>query len=208
MCEQRLCGPYSQCRIKEGKAVCSCLPGYEGEPPTCHPECISNSRCPSDKACINQKCVNPCTELCGRNSQCKVVRHAPICSCAEGFTGDPFYNCYLKSIEQDIETETADPCSPSPCGVHAECQNRHGLASCSCLPNYLGSPPNCHPECVTDQECLSSKVCFKEKCVDPCPGLCGRNAQCLVVDHVSICSCLEGYNGDPFAQCALQPLQG
>ena len=36
--------------------------------------CRSDSECPSQTACINQQCVNPCTvaDPCGTNAQCQV----------------------------------------------------------------------------------------------------------------------------------------
>lgn len=63
-------------------------------PPNCRPECVVSSECPQNKACLNQKCVNPCTsDACAKNAICKVVNHNPICSCSHGFTGDPFTRC-------------------------------------------------------------------------------------------------------------------
>ena len=46
--------------------------------------------------------------------------------------------------------------------------------------------------------------CFRNKCVDPCPGVCGYNANCRVVNHSPVCSCLPNYVGDPFVGCSLQ----
>lgn len=89
------CGPYSQCREVHGQAVCSCLQAYIGSPPSCRPECMISSECPFDKACVNQKCVNPCLNICGPYTVCRVVRHSPICSCQPGYTGDAFSQCYL-----------------------------------------------------------------------------------------------------------------
>lgn len=63
-------------------------------PPNCRAECVVSSDCSQDKACINQKCTNPCTPgTCAQNAICKVVNHNPICSCSTGFTGDPFIRC-------------------------------------------------------------------------------------------------------------------
>ena len=93
-CEPSPCGPNSQCREVNGQAVCSCLPTYIGSPPACRPECVVSSECPHDKACFNQKCVNPCPGPCGTNARCNVNNHSPICSCNSGYTGDPFSRCY------------------------------------------------------------------------------------------------------------------
>lgn len=238
MCYPSPCGPNSQCRTVNDQAVCSCLPNYYGNPPSCKPECSTNSDCASDKACRNQKCVKPCPGPCGQSAECRVINHNPICSCRSGFIGDPFTRCYPKPGNEVIQIpstfkknkkiykylskldetfisaiqpqldETRDPCVPSPCGANAECRAIGGQASCSCRTGYIGSPPNCRPECVTNQDCISSLACINEKCVDPCPGSCGRNAQCTVLKHISICTCFEGYKGDPFTGCELAPIQG
>ena len=95
------CGPNSQCREINNHAVCSCTLGYVGVPPMCRPECVVSSECSLDKACINQKCVDPCPGTCGENARCKVVNHNPICTCSSGFTGDPFIRC-IKIERKDI----------------------------------------------------------------------------------------------------------
>lgn len=96
-----------------------------------------------------------------------------------------------------------DPCVPSPCGVYAECRNIGDAPSCACKSGYVGSPPNCRPECTLNSECPSNQACINEKCRDPCPGACGLNAQCSVFNHIAQCSCLEHYTGDPFMNCNL-----
>lgn len=96
-CQPTPCGPYSQCRVVNGHAVCSCQTNYVGTPPSCRPECIVSADCPQDKACINQKCADPCPGTCGLNARCQVVNHNPICSCSPGFTGDPFVQCLKES---------------------------------------------------------------------------------------------------------------
>lgn len=93
-CEPSPCGPNSQCREVNGQAVCSCLPNFIGSPPGCRPECVVSSECPTDKACINQKCADPCPGTCGLNANCQVINHSPICSCSARFTGNPFTRCY------------------------------------------------------------------------------------------------------------------
>lgn len=82
------------------------------------------------------------------------------------------------------------------------CREVNGHAVCSCNVGYIGAPPMCRPECVVSSECSQDKSCVSQKCVDPCPGTCGVNAQCRVVNHNPICSCLTGYTGDPFIRCA------
>lgn len=90
---------------------------------------------------------------------------------------------------------------PSPCGPNSQCKEISGQAVCSCLPEYMGSPPGCRPECVVSAECATNKACHNRKCVDPCPETCGTNAECRVYNHNPICSCRNGYTGNPFTRC-------
>lgn len=87
------CGPNSQCTSSGRAPACSCLPGYVGAPPSCRPECVINAECPSQEACINQKCLDPCPGSCAPNAKCTVVRHIPNCVCPPDYVGDPFRYC-------------------------------------------------------------------------------------------------------------------
>lgn len=95
-CNPSPCGPNSQCKAINNVAVCSCIPGYLGNPPTCRPECTTSAECELKKACNNYKCINPCIGACGVGALCEVVNHNPICSCPKDFTGDPFTRCTPK----------------------------------------------------------------------------------------------------------------
>lgn len=204
VCDQSTCGPNSICRIQNGVAVCKCQPEMTGTPPNCRPECVQSGDCESQRACVNYKCIDPCPGSCGQNAKCQVINHNPICSCSPDFTGDPFSRCY-----KEVRTTTPappTPCVPSPCGPNAECKVVGSKEACSCLPDYTGSPPNCRPECVLSTECAQNQACIRQKCTDPCPGSCGLNAKCTVVNHTPSCSCEEGYTGDPFTGC--QFIQG
>lgn len=97
-----------------------------------------------------------------------------------------------------------NPCQPSPCGPNSQCREINGHAVCSCLTGFVGSPPTCRPECMVSSDCAQDRACVKQKCIDPCPGTCGVNARCQVVNHNPICSCPPGFTGDPFARCIQQ----
>lgn len=94
-----------------------------------------------------------------------------------------------------------NPCNPSPCGPNSQCRVINQQPVCSCLPEYIGSPPGCRPECTVSVECPLDKACINQKCSDPCPGSCGINANCAVVNHSPICSCEKENTGDPFTRC-------
>ena len=116
-----------------------------------------------------------------------------------------FTDLYFVSVPPRVEI--VDPCNPSPCGSNAVCNNRQRAAACQCIPEYFGDPyVACRPECVVNSDCPSNKACQRNKCIDPCPGTCGINAQCQVRSHIPTCTCIEGYIGDPFTECRLKPL--
>lgn len=108
-------------------------------------------------------------------------------------------------MEKPIEPVIVDPCTPYVCGPNAECRDIGGQPSCSCLQGFMGIPPNCRHECTINPECASNLACIKYKCQDPCPGSCGVNAQCKVINHTPVCTCAEGYTGDPFSNCYFKP---
>lgn len=116
-------------------------------------------------------------------------------------------NYSFTEIEKDTPQIPENPCVPSPCGPFATCRDSGyaGVPTCTCLENYIGSPPNCRPECTVDSECSSNQACLRQKCRDPCPGSCGIGAQCLVVNHMAVCLCPKGYTGDAFANCFPEP---
>ncbi|EZA46539.1 hypothetical protein X777_00055, partial [Ooceraea biroi] len=172
---------------------------------SCRPECVVNAECPPHLACVNKKCADPCPNTCGLRAQCITKNHNPICTCPAGFTGDPFTLC-SPHVPSDIPTTERPPsCTPSPCGPNSLCQIISGNPACSCLPNYIGVPPQCRPECILSSECKSLLACVNQRCTDPCPGSCGVNAQCHVLNHLPVCTCMEGFTGDPFTQCSIIP---
>ncbi|CAB4059875.1 unnamed protein product [Lepeophtheirus salmonis] len=286
-CALSPCGPYSVCKSIKTVAACSCEKGYIGSPPSCRPECIINSDCPTDKTCIQRKCQDPCPGSCGRNAICYVISHRPTCTCDSNYSGDPYVflvhmlnqNLYQNSIHATqalvvliqsalkgivraicqcitgflacvnnkcidpcpgtcginavcnvqnhdptctclqgyigdatyechvppsgtIVTEKIDPCDPDPCGPYSDHRVIGDRCDCSCLPDHIGSPPNCRPECLVSSECSLSLACINKKCVDPCPGICGTNAVCRVTNHNPICSCKPGYTGDAARSCS------
>jgi len=94
-CTPTPCGPNSLCREVGNFPVCSCMPGFQGVPPECRPECVSNSECPPTQACTNNKCRDPCPGTCGFNAQCRVINHNPMCVCPSGYTGDALTHCQI-----------------------------------------------------------------------------------------------------------------
>lgn len=222
-CQPSPCGANAECRERQGQAICSCLTNYYGVPPACRPECTTNYDCAPDRACQNQRCVDPCPGACGGFAECRAISHSAHCSCRSGYTGNPFLQCHiiskswpnlklnhgtdspLSSVEPQRDIVPRDPCQPSPCGPNSQCRSLGDTPSCSCLENFFGTPPNCRPECLSNSDCALSLICLNNRCKDPCPGLCGSNAECRVLSHSAMCYCQSGYSGDPFVLCS--PIQ-
>lgn len=100
--------------------------------------------------------------------------------------------------------QIVSPCTPSPCGANAICKEQSGVGSCICLSDYIGNPyEGCRPECVMNSDCPANRACIRSKCQDPCPGACGQNSLCQVINHAPTCICIQGYTGDPFRFCSL-----
>ena len=108
-CEKRPCGQNAICKERNNAASCTCIPDYFGDPyVSCQPECLTNSECSLNTACINNKCKNPCIGACSPiNAECYVASHKASCNCKHGFTGDPFNRCTpLPSKNQFLLTLT------------------------------------------------------------------------------------------------------
>lgn len=220
-CNPSPCGANAVCKERNGAGACTCLPEYFGDPYTgCRPECVTNSDCPKERACVNNKCKDPCPGVCGLNAECNVVNHSPSCWCLPGYTGNALVSCRLPPpppskikykclflLSNFLFTsvpEKVNPCVPSPCGPYSNCRVVNDHAVCSCDVNYIGTPPACKPECIVSAECAQNKACINNKCRDPCPGTCGINAKCQIINHNPICSCPPNYVGDPFVRCILE----
>lgn len=220
MCNPSPCGPNTQC----DNGICSCLADYYGDSNVgCRPECVLNSDCPRDRACVRNKCEDPCLGTCASDAICNVVNHVPMCSCPPGYEGNAFAFCrpaigiiiffhrfclicllarvFLISNDASTAELPSNPCSPSPCGPNSQCRSNNGQAICSCVPGYLGNPPNCRPECIVSPECSPNEICTNQRCRNPCIGTCGLGARCTVANRNPICHCSEGFTGDPFVRC-------
>ncbi|ROT61485.1 hypothetical protein C7M84_020737 [Penaeus vannamei] len=202
-CQQTTCGTLAECHEEDGRPVCHCIEGFVGDPyVACRPHCSADSHCASGLACVNDKCIDPCPGTCGINAECRVPNHVPICTCPPGYTGSAYQRCFPKP---DTSSESGeDLCEV--CGSNAECRIVDGRPVCTCLPGFLGAPPNCHPECIVNRDCSTTEACNKQKCVDPCIGACGTNADCRVINHSPVCTCLPGYTGEPFVRCNRIPV--
>ena len=56
-----------------------------------------------------------------------------------------------------------------------------------------------------NEDCIGSRVCSGNKCVDPCAYACGVGALCHTKNHVPVCSCPLGHTGNPSLKCIYDP---
>ncbi|CAG0879117.1 unnamed protein product [Darwinula stevensoni] len=116
-------------------------------------ECETDSACAQTQECRQYKCMNPCTDACGENAECRVEHHRAICSCPKDFLGDPRTHCYAEcTVHEDCAYHKAcvhfrckDPCVGA-CGMNAECRVENHKAICSCPEGSTGHPSHhCKP---------------------------------------------------------------
>merc|ERR1719341_3125779 len=209
-CQPSPCGPNTECmENRQGNPVCRCLLGFIPMPDTisgCKRECEVDRDCGAGNICDNYRCApkpDPCDPSpCGPNTECSVNRLGnPVCQCISGYKPAP---------DTITGCERNDPCDPNPCGPGAECVPAGERATCKCPAGYKGDPfVSCRKgDCEYDSECPASLACFNYNCKDPCVGTCGQNTNCEVRSHRPICSCVEGFRGDPLVACDRQVVIG
>lgn len=76
-------------------------------PPDITVGCRTDRDCPDYTACENTKCINPCAvrDPCARNAYCKVINHQPVCTCPDGYIGDPTTSCELRKYKRHLPSE-------------------------------------------------------------------------------------------------------
>ncbi|XP_019877759.1 slit homolog 1 protein isoform X2 [Aethina tumida] len=192
-----VCGDNANCDSRNHVPVCSCPPGFTGDP---------FSRC---RRFDPAELCHP--SPCGPNTNCEVVNGVPTCRCLPGYHGSPIAGC-RHECESDsecgptsacIEFKCQNPCT-SQCGTNAECETISGhRAVCKCPKNYFGNPySSCQPECYGDVDCPRNKpACFYGICKSPCDGACGVGANCELRGLTPVCSCPRDMTGNPFVSC-------
>ena len=196
-CRDQPCGPNANCRVVGGRHQCSCISEFLGSPPFCRPPCVRPEDCPASKACIKNRCTDPCPGVCGINAECTVVSHNPICSCISGYTGDPFIRCTVIPIAITPPPTTPRPpiAVTSPYTTQPPISEVKDISEETIIPGILTTTP-ASPIGITVEKPQVQEY-------DPCdPSPCGANAICSVDDYDRVtCDCVDGYFGNAWSLC-------
>lgn len=208
VCDEDTCADSAICKGQQHQPKCYCPQGTTGNPfirctlllspPDGQPECRSDSECPTQMACINQKCVNPCAneQVCKPDQECRVLDTSPLrtvmCQCPPDMVVDSSGRCISVRHEQChtdndcsdrekcIRGTCIEACKIDRCGVNALCNSFSHQAVCTCAPGYTGNahvecttihitpPVILPPECYIDSDCTYDKTCRGGYCVNPC----------------------------------------
>lgn len=173
VCQEDTCAETAICEAQAHQPICRCPPGSEGNPyqecvsgktPLPRPECKMDIDCPSQYACIEQRCLNPCLEnnVCTADQECRVLDTLPLrtimCQCPPDTIADLSGRCKAIVVvepqcrvdsdctdrEKCISGNCVEACRIDMCGINALCNSQHHQAICSCSPGYTGNP---HIEC-------------------------------------------------------------
>ncbi|XP_036344722.1 fibrillin-3-like, partial [Rhagoletis pomonella] len=229
-CErENACGRNATCSAQSHNAICTCPSNARGDPSIecVYIECSDNEDCANEKACLESKCVDPCTlpNVCGANARCTAQNHIGVCTCETGTTGDAQLGCVaLQYCNTDSQCASGTICTNGICATLCSSVR-------DCISDQLCIQGVCQPTCRTNSSCPEfqyclNNICTKEvlcgndddcdvnenciqdnygraSCENVCLGraICGRNAECIARSHAPDCECKEGFFGDPKSGC-------
>lgn len=140
------CSRSAECYGTNHRSQCRCPPGYAGDPfDRCERiECRSDSDCPNNRACLQQRCIDPCSSLadppCAQNAICYAQNHAAGCQCPPHLPqGNPMSYCQPPVIiegrpecELDVDCPSKLACIKNRClNPCVELSACHSSAHCS-----------------------------------------------------------------------------
>lgn len=161
--------------------------------------CISDNDCSDKEKCTIGRsgipqCLNVCDKHpCGRQAMCAGKNHQAVCSCKQGFFGDPLHGCKRKQCNIDTDCSDDKLCDKNmckiacltgnSCGENSICSSEKHKQVCYCQPGYTGDPIK---GCTLINWCMSNP--------------CGDGAECKNSRDRAQCACPEGAVGDPYGE--------
>lgn len=162
--------------------------------------CANDYDCPTDKACVNRRCQDPCSlrDACGENALCTVVLHKARCSCPQCYIGRPTLKC-------SPDPRCGAVTTPRPVAVTGP-------------PRVPSTPrPTAQPAvaaCTRDTQCSTGHACNTAlgACQDPCEFksvACDQGKRCEVRRHRPVCVCKHGFvlNENGEMSCGPSPIE-
>ena len=154
--------------------------------------------CPSQHACIDQRCQNPCIvrNPCSGAQKCVVTDSLPIrtvgCVCPDGSVAGPQGECVRGNCEFMAQYVLIF-------------RKRKDLNLCYITqPKHLPISVTATPECFRHEDCRNSEVCHTGSCINACIVKdCADNAICSTTVHDIACKCRPGFTGDGHVRCSL-----
>jgi hypothetical protein len=138
--------------------------------------------------------------VCGRNAECSAAKHEPVCSCKEGYHGNPLIGCSKIECSSDNDCSADKLCEgnmckisclvKNPCGTNALCSAENHKQVCYCQPGYTGNPI---------LGCKALDFCSSNPC--------GNSATCVNSRGSYKCMCPIGTVGDPYAEGCKTPAE-
>lgn len=191
--------------------VCVCVEGYQGNAAV---QCdkgkfstFSNIDESNNTNCSNGCSVVPCPEnkgfvrdidgncVCPPGSGIDVYGDCIPCRVEDGFKIDENGRCVC-ALERGFIIDERGRCTcPTEYGYRITPDGRCTLTPITERP----------PGCTTDDDCADYEFCQARTrtCVVACEEKpCGINAFCNGTNHVAICQCITGYQGNPEIQCS------
>ena len=184
------CDANADCLNYDGKYLCRCKEGYEGNGFECDNICAKNQTCGSNAECrrtvmstdqFTCECLQGfvgngynCVDVddcelnkspCSENSACLNTNGSFECTCLPGFER-------VDEVCIDL-----DECLEEPCGLNAVCNNTIGSFSCTCQDQYFGDGVHC----TKAENCRQTLDCY------------GNNTQCVRENDEFECGCYNGY---------------
>nr|XP_027235377.1 prion-like-(Q/N-rich) domain-bearing protein 25 [Penaeus vannamei] len=192
------------CEVRKHEPTCICKHGFvvnsvgEFVCATGPIECRANDECASNLACVNSKCVNPCSvgQPCPPSKQCDVLNHQPVCICVKDC--NPSVTICLRDegcgpTEACVSYQCVDPCASHVCPGDTPCYVEDHKPLCKfCPPGFTVDPEfGCVKAigCRDDSECPTNQACINEKCLNPCVARnpCSAKEDCKVQNQRATC---------------------
>jgi hypothetical protein len=109
-------------------------------------ECRVHNDCPSNQACNNLRCKNPCSaQNCGAGKECQVLDHTAFCICTDGCNPTAsicFKDKGCPSNQACIKYKCEDPCAGASCPGNTPCIVEDHKALCKFCPPGFTTDPN------------------------------------------------------------------